>query len=122
MVAVARTRPEGWGRVRRASFPVSPLSCIVIRHTLADAIFWLAVVSCAIAQVALIRSSLTAAMQPTTDPLPQTRRAVEVVWTVIPAFALAALLWFTWHAIHDRHLPHSVTSRIAAVSLSIGGR
>jgi heme/copper-type cytochrome/quinol oxidase subunit 2 len=70
--------------------------------TLSDALFWVAVALCAVAQAAILRSALaahhTAAAPGST--LPPLRRAVEVAWTVVPAIALAALLVFTWRAMH----------------------
>jgi heme/copper-type cytochrome/quinol oxidase subunit 2 len=75
----------------------------VIRHSLADAIFWIAAISCLGAQVAILRSALVA---PMTEPsgersgLPHPRRVIEVAWTIVPAIALAALLFATWTAIH----------------------
>lgn len=67
----------------------------------ADAIFWVAVACCAIAQVMILRSALVAPLAEPTEPhLPRTDRRVEVAWTIVPAVGLALLLWFTWHAIH----------------------
>ncbi|HET7457961.1 MAG TPA: hypothetical protein VFJ74_09915 [Gemmatimonadaceae bacterium] len=69
---------------------------------LSDALFWVAVAVCAVAQAAIVRSALgvqqTAAAPGTT--LPPLRRAVEVAWTIVPALALATLLVFTWRAMH----------------------
>jgi hypothetical protein len=68
----------------------------------ADAIFWVAVACCAIAQVAILRSVLrthaaghlgASATTPSSS-----RRAIEIAWAVIPGFALAAVLVFTWRA------------------------
>ena len=69
---------------------------------LADAIFWISVACCVIAQVAILRSVLR------TPPAVQSgasattssssRRATEIAWAVIPGIALAALLVFTWRA------------------------
>lgn len=52
----------------------------------ADAVFWTAVGSCAIAQVAIVRAVVTSPK----------RRAIELVWAVLPALALAAALVVTW--------------------------
>jgi heme/copper-type cytochrome/quinol oxidase subunit 2 len=68
----------------------------------ADAIFWIAVACCFVAQVALLRSALVAPMvQPSDRNLPVPSRGREVAWTVVPAIGLAVLLWATWHRIRD---------------------
>jgi hypothetical protein len=58
--------------------------------TIATVIFWVAVVSCAIAQVAIVRSALLS---------PSTRRGIDIAWSVLPGVGLAALLVFTWKAL-----------------------
>lgn len=92
-------------------------------HALADAIFWIAVASCTIAQVAILRSILTVA--PPGAPVPaasatRAHRAMEIVWAILPAIALAAVLLFTWRAMqrwqaadsapstHSTHSTHSL--------------
>jgi heme/copper-type cytochrome/quinol oxidase subunit 2 len=70
---------------------------------LADAIFWIAVVSCAVAQIAILRSTFVARAGYATSPArrPATRLE-EIVWAVAPAVALGTLLVFTWRAMHVR--------------------
>jgi heme/copper-type cytochrome/quinol oxidase subunit 2 len=73
----------------------------MLSPALADAIFWIAVASCTIAQILILRSAMVAPMSEPSDPhLPKPNRAVEIAWTFVPAVGLAALLWFTWAAIH----------------------
>ena len=71
-----------------------------MRETYADAIFWVAVVCCAVAQVAILHSVFAArgpaAGGPTMPPL---RRGLEVLWAVVPAVGLALVLLLTWRAI-----------------------
>jgi hypothetical protein len=77
---------------------------------LADAVFWIAVVACVVAQAAILRSVLAAKAPERASfpglaggPLPVVRaspRAVEIFWAVLPAVALVALLAFTWRALH----------------------
>ena len=55
-----------------------------------DAVFWAAVVCCAIAQVAIVRSVVVS----------QRRGVAEVAWAVIPALALGAALVLTWRRLH----------------------
>jgi heme/copper-type cytochrome/quinol oxidase subunit 2 len=76
---------------------------------LADAIFWIAVACCVIAQVAILHSVLVspAPRQASADNADKRaraafsmHRAVEILWAVLPGFALTAVLVFTWRAIH----------------------
>ena len=68
----------------------------------ADAIFWVAVACCGVAQAAIVRSSLVSPAQaPSADePASFARRALEVCWAVVPGIALAFLFVATWHAMH----------------------
>lgn len=74
---------------------------------LANAIFWIAAAGCAVAQVALIVSSIRSPMSAPSEssavPLP--RRSTEIAWTIVPAIALALLLFFTWRAMHPPAAP-----------------
>jgi heme/copper-type cytochrome/quinol oxidase subunit 2 len=69
---------------------------------LADAIFWVAVACCSVAQLAIIRSAIVSPTRPSDSGIRTTplRRAAEIAWAVIPGIALAAVLTFTWQAIH----------------------
>jgi hypothetical protein len=66
--------------------------------TLADAIFWIAVASCLVAQAAILRSVLAGRGAAAPAPLP--RRAAEVAWAIVPAVALALVLAATWRSLH----------------------
>lgn len=69
-----------------------------------DAIFWIAVASCALAQVAIVRSVLrmrgAAADTGSSPMLPRSRPAIEIAWVVVPALALALVLALTWRTMH----------------------
>jgi heme/copper-type cytochrome/quinol oxidase subunit 2 len=74
-----------------------------MRLTFPDVVFWTSVVLCAVAQVAILRSVLLVRHVPPAGApagVPPVRRAVETVWAVVPAVALAVLLALTWRAIH----------------------
>ena len=72
---------------------------------IADAIFWIAVAFCAVAQVAIVQSVIVSpARAPEHAPASATRRAVEIAWAILPGVALAIVLVFTWRAIHETHL------------------
>lgn len=66
----------------------------------ADGLFWSSVACCAIAQLFILRSvgARLHAPQPMAGTLPRSRGVVEVLWTLVPALALAAVLVFTWRA------------------------
>jgi len=69
----------------------------------ADAIFWVGVVSCAIAQIAILRSVLRTRRSRATEggsDVPRPRFAVEVAWAIVPAIALGLLLVATWRTMH----------------------
>jgi len=67
----------------------------------AEIIFWIAAFCCAVAQVAILRAVFVRrqTVQSSTT-IPQSSRGAEILWAVIPAVALAALLAATWRAIH----------------------
>ncbi|HJU65046.1 MAG TPA: hypothetical protein VJ596_05180 [Gemmatimonadaceae bacterium] len=70
--------------------------------TLREAIFWVAVAVCLVAQVAIVRGSLwpKRAPSPNDANVLVPSRGWEVGWTLVPAVVLALLLVFTWRAMH----------------------
>jgi len=69
--------------------------------SLADAIFWVAVACCVIAQLAIVRSVLVSpARAPNSQPTSTGRRVVEIAWAVLPGVGLAFVLLLTWRAMH----------------------
>jgi heme/copper-type cytochrome/quinol oxidase subunit 2 len=70
--------------------------------SLVDILFWIAVVCCVIAQVAIARSTLGAPARggELRPGIPRPRRSIEIAWTVLPAVGLALALVMTWRAIH----------------------
>jgi heme/copper-type cytochrome/quinol oxidase subunit 2 len=70
---------------------------------LADAIFWVAVACCSIAQLAILRSVIISPAR-VAEPARSTstaRRLAEIAWAVLPGIALGVLFVFTWRAMHD---------------------
>jgi heme/copper-type cytochrome/quinol oxidase subunit 2 len=64
------------------------------------AVFWCALALCVFAEAAILRS-LFAPHRFGDSPgssIPQSRRATEILWGVIPAIALGVLLVATWRA------------------------
>jgi heme/copper-type cytochrome/quinol oxidase subunit 2 len=69
-------------------------------HLPATILFWISVACCLVAQVLIVRSVLAARGLPAVRPeLPRARGSVEVMWAVVPAIALAVVLFLTWRAI-----------------------
>ena len=67
----------------------------------AEVIFWVAVVCCVVAEIAILKATATGRYVPPADPaLPVVRRPAEIVWAIVPAVVLAIVLWMTWAAIH----------------------
>ena len=75
-------------------------------ETAADLMFWVALVCCAVAQIAIIRSvfTVTPGTAASAHGTPGYRRATELAWALLPAVVLAALFWVTWRAMHTHVL------------------
>lgn len=85
-----------------------------------EAIFWIAVVSSVIAELAILRAVFRArtadpSVPPTGRALPRVRYGAEILWAVIPALFLALVLALTWRAIRTSHdtSPPRATSLVA---------
>jgi heme/copper-type cytochrome/quinol oxidase subunit 2 len=71
-----------------------------------DAIFWIAVGCCAIAQSAILYSVLrvspsrrsSANTASASQPISSPSRAIEIAWAVMPGVALIFVLLYTWRA------------------------
>ncbi len=73
-----------------------------MRLSFADGLFWTSVACCALAQLMILRSVGGRRHLPEpTAGLPRRHGAMEVVWAIVPAVALAVLLAFTWRAMHS---------------------
>jgi heme/copper-type cytochrome/quinol oxidase subunit 2 len=72
---------------------------------IADAIFWIAVACCVVAQLAILQSVVVSpARAPDREPASATRRIAEIAWAILPGVALAVVFVFTWEAIHAAHV------------------
>jgi heme/copper-type cytochrome/quinol oxidase subunit 2 len=67
---------------------------------LADAIFWIAVACCAIAQLAILRSVIISPTRVPEHPTSTARRVAEIAWAVLPGIALAVVFLLTWRTMH----------------------
>ena len=74
------------------------------------ALFWLCAAVAVVAQVALVVATVRvsrphrvddvpAIAEGETGTLPSPRRTLEILWAVLPALALAALLYYTWRGL-----------------------
>jgi heme/copper-type cytochrome/quinol oxidase subunit 2 len=70
-----------------------------------DAVFWIAVGCCVIAQSAILYSVLrvslarrSSATTSASQPLSHSSRAIEIAWAVMPGIALVFVLLYTWRA------------------------
>ena len=80
-------------------------------HSVAIGLFWTSVACCVIAQLFIVRSVLGARHLPSpVAGVPRSRIGVELLWAVMPAVALAALLVFTWRAIQTHDAAAAVTA------------
>jgi hypothetical protein len=114
--------PDDLSKAPYLPFPSLARACVAVdprmSPVLSDAVFWVAVVACAVAQLAILRSVLgtKGLVRPTPAtgaPLRAQPRAVEIAWAVLPALALAAVLALTWRALHPA-APDSATSATPA--------
>jgi heme/copper-type cytochrome/quinol oxidase subunit 2 len=61
-------------------------------------IFWICVLLCVVSEFFIIRSAFRSPAG--TSPNAKTR---DILWSIVPAILLAALLLATWRAIHMTH-------------------
>ena len=73
-----------------------------MNQPLAEAIFWIAALACAAAEIAILRSIFAARSITKSELVPAAPRGGEVAWAIIPAIALACLLVVTWQRIEAR--------------------
>jgi heme/copper-type cytochrome/quinol oxidase subunit 2 len=73
-----------------------------MNQPLAEMIFWVAVVACAVAEVAILRSTFVARRATKSELVPASPRSGEIAWAVIPALALSVVLVATWQRIEAR--------------------
>jgi heme/copper-type cytochrome/quinol oxidase subunit 2 len=81
---------------------------------IADAIFWIAVACCFVAQLAILQSVVVSPAR-TADQAPAStaRRVAEIAWAVLPGIALAVVFVFTWRAIHAAHLAAPIVASLS---------
>jgi aspartate aminotransferase-like enzyme len=73
-----------------------------MNQPLAETIFWIAAVACAVAQIAILRSTYAARRADKSDLVPASSQKGEAAWAIIPALALGAVLLASWQRIEAR--------------------
>jgi heme/copper-type cytochrome/quinol oxidase subunit 2 len=73
-----------------------------MNQPLAETIFWIAAVACAVAQIAILRSTYAARRANKSELVPASSQKSEAAWAVIPAVALGAVLLASWQRIEAR--------------------
>lgn len=84
---------------------------------LADAIFWVAVACCSIAQLAIIHSVVISPARMANRETTRARRTAEIAWAVLPGIALVFVFIATWHAMHPTHGAGAVAATFPAALL-----
>ena len=74
-----------------------------MNQPLAETIFWIAALACAVAEIAILRSIIAQRHAQNSTLVPSGSPLAELIWAAIPAIALSALLIATWHRIEARH-------------------
>ena len=70
-----------------------------MRLLFANGLFWMSVACCLVAQFFIVTSVRGKAHVPEpTAGVPRSRSGMELMWAILPAAGLAALLFFTWRA------------------------
>lgn len=70
-----------------------------MNQPLAETIFWIAAIACAIAEIAILRSLFAARRAKKSELVPAASPGGELAWAAIPALALCAVLVATWQRI-----------------------
>jgi heme/copper-type cytochrome/quinol oxidase subunit 2 len=73
-----------------------------MNQPLAEGIFWIAVLACVVAEIAILRSTYAARKIEKSALVPAASRGGEIVWAIVPVVALSVLLIATWHKIEAR--------------------
>jgi len=91
---------------------------IHLTGTLAEALFWVTVAACLVAQTALLRSAVrTSAMLSSDSSAGAPTRRSEMTWAVIPAIVIVLVLAFTWRKLHE-HPQHQHAPEVGASAIS----
>src|SRR6476659_11309366 len=73
-----------------------------MNQPLAETIFWIAALACALAEIAILRSTIAQKRSHNPSLVRAGSQLSELIWAVIPAVALSLLLIATWRRIEAR--------------------
>ena len=74
-----------------------------MNQPLAETIFWIAALACAVAEIAILRSILAQRRAQNSTLVASSSQLAELIWAIVPAIALSVLLFATWQRIQARH-------------------
>ena len=74
-----------------------------MNQPLAETIFWIAALACAVAEIAILRSIIAQRRAQNPTVVASSSPLAELIWAIVPAIALSALLVATWQRIEARH-------------------
>lgn len=80
--------PSSFSRMSFLTWTMSP--------ALASAIFWGAVVICAVAQLFILRAVFRTLPVPSSPHVPAPRRWAEILWAIVPMLGLVAVFLGAW--------------------------
>ncbi|MFL5488625.1 MAG: hypothetical protein ACJ8AJ_09100 [Gemmatimonadaceae bacterium] len=74
---------------------------------MAETIFWIAAIACAVAELAILRSMFAARTASSvatnkSELVPEASRGGELAWALIPALALGVVMVITWQKVDAR--------------------
>lgn len=81
----------------------------LVNSAVLDALFWLAVAGCAVAQFFILRTAFRPLGGDTSGPdgaaepsmmVPSSRRPMEIMWAVLPVLLLGAAFYLAWQTLH----------------------
>jgi heme/copper-type cytochrome/quinol oxidase subunit 2 len=73
-----------------------------MNQPLAETIFWIAAITCVIAEIAILRSTVAARRSKKSELVPAASVGGELAWAVIPVLALSVVLIATYQRIEAR--------------------
>ncbi|HKR07715.1 MAG TPA: hypothetical protein VJS39_00880 [Gemmatimonadaceae bacterium] len=74
-----------------------------MNQPLAETIFWIAALACAVAEIAILRSIIAQRRAQNSTVIASSTPLAEIIWAIVPAIALAVLFIATWQRIETRH-------------------
>ena len=74
-----------------------------MNQPLAETIFWIAALACAVAEIAIVRSITAQRRAQNSTLVASSSPLAELIWAIVPAIVLAVLLVATWQRIEARH-------------------